>query len=178
LSFPFRESIARTTALSLFATAVVLAAPAAAIADNGPAPSPPAVDQYREGLPTAGSPSGGSDSKQARAALPPNLRARLRASGTPDAQILSQIATSPTYGAPQQRLTFTDSRDATSFPPHAQGDVPQEAAQRKGGTDETIARARRVIGLLVIMVVLLAGLTAFALVRRRRATGAVQLLAK
>lgn len=174
MSFPFRESIAGT-ALSLLATGVLLVAPPAAIADDDPAPPPPAVDQYRENLPTAGSPSGGSDSKQPGAGLPPKVRAQLKASGTRDAQVLRQIATSPAYGAPQQQLPRTDSRAAASLPAHVQRAGSQALAERNGST-AGIAGTMRLLGLLVLMAAVLG--TALVLARRRRAKGAAQLLPK
>lgn len=94
--------------LSFFMTAacvllLALAVPVYASA----APSPDdysAVDQYVETVPGAGGPQAGSD-EPSRRALPPGVAGLLETEGGNDSELLIELASSESLGAPQKRLS-------------------------------------------------------------------------
>jgi hypothetical protein len=93
------------------ALAVALAAPALALGQVTPPPPPQtlppdaAVLQYREAIPTGSGPvaPGGQGGRTAHTTpLAPAAERRLAARGGADGPILERVATSSSYGAPQQ----------------------------------------------------------------------------
>jgi hypothetical protein len=105
---PLLRGIAiRCTVVSV-AVLGVLALPAAAFADNG------LIDQYIEDVPTAGGAhhpgagSGGTGGSGTQAPTPPPatlssaVQTKLDAKGGKDSDLLREIATSPSYGAPPE----------------------------------------------------------------------------
>ena len=112
-----------------------------------------AIDQYRESIPTAsGRKATGSTGAAPLAPLPATVGERVRTQGGNDAELLTKVATSPAYGAPEPQSPRPRERAASSALPEASS----------SGS-----------GYVPFLVVALAGLAvagaAFAIARRRRA---------
>ena len=148
-----------------FATALAVAAlawPGAAIGQNGGL-----IDQYIEDIPTAGGahhPSGGStgtgnSGTQAPAPPPATLssavQTKLDAKGGKDSDLLRQIATSPSYGAPP----------ATSGQVPTPASSPDPLSAAVGAV--TNGGDGRMVGLFVAILAVTALSLGFAAARRR-----------
>jgi hypothetical protein len=141
-------------AVSTLGAALVWSGTAAA-ADPPPPPilpGVPAVDQYRENLPTGLGPvAPGATSRRGRP-LPPRAQAALRQAAPQVRAELTRVATSPAYGAPPAR----HARPSLTPPPR-----PSSASW---SSDVPLAR---VAGLALVLLAL-TGATAVAARRQRR----------
>ena len=90
----------------VFAWRFFLAAPGQALAETRrqPPPDTSAIDQYVEGVPTAGGGVANGVGKNRAKALPRRVSALIARDGGSDAETLGEIASSSTYGAPQKPL--------------------------------------------------------------------------
>jgi hypothetical protein len=115
----------RTRLLGLtVGVALLLVAPVAR------AEGPPAIDQYVESVPTAG----GGKATKAHTAIAATTQHAIARSGGADAQLLTKVATSATYGAPTTRLRPASQRAEPAPPPSALGAVGAAAAVGSGGS--------------------------------------------
>jgi hypothetical protein len=90
----------------LLVAVVVGAAPAPALgqpAPPPPLPGVPAVDQYREALPTAAGPVAAGQNAPRITPLPLAIERLVSSEGGTDAPLLERVATSSDYGAPPAR---------------------------------------------------------------------------
>ena len=137
---------------------------------------PSAIDQYVEDPPNAGgmTPNGNRPGGGTRN-LPPGVVAQIQKLGGSDAALLTQIATSPAYGAPTSALNGQKGAAAAGRPfgevagadPRADvsaGDSLAAAASAVQGGDA----ARLVVLLFVLAAITLGALATAALRQRRR----------
>ena len=177
-------------AATLFITVLAWAGPASAQLPNDAS----AVDQYVEDMPEAGGSSGvgigngsaggaGGTGSGGGAALPSGIASALQRDGGRDAEILREVATSPVFGAPQDRLGGKrGSREAREAIRSGElgGDTPGGVSGGTGGLSAGDALTTaigavqggdsgRLAGLLAALAVISAGaLTAAGLRHRRR----------
>src|SRR5258707_9428660 len=114
----------RTRPLGLAAGVVLLLATTVVGAEG-----PPAIDQYVESVPTA---SGGKATK-AHTVIASTAQHAIARSGGADAQLLTKVATSATYGAPTASLRPASQRVEPAPPPSTLGVVGAAAAIGSGG---------------------------------------------
>jgi hypothetical protein len=152
----------------LSAAVLVLGAiswPAVAAAAEPPPGS--AVSQYVEVIPSAtggtvprsSSPSASSPSAPAAVVLAPVVRKALAKQPAAQAKVLRDVATSPTYGAPQKRLRESGAGNAEAT---AQGTFPSPTAVAESGGPELPL-------LLVVVLGTAAALGGWAVYRRTSA---------
>jgi len=126
-----------------------------------------AVDQYVEDVPDAG---GSVDVRTANSTrggtasadgidLPSSVASALKQEGGRDAESLRQLATSPVYGAPRDRLGRMESSRET---------LDLVTSGRLDGEAPTTAIGTRLLGLLAALAVISAVALAAVLLRRRR----------
>src|SRR5687767_5589154 len=87
---------------TVFIALAFAAATPAVAADAPPIEDVSAIDQYRESVPTASGKRALGERGGVGEPLAPVARARLRASGGADAELLEDLATSPALGSPAE----------------------------------------------------------------------------
>jgi len=161
--------------------ATLLALPGTALAQTADDPS--AVDQYVEDVPTGGGSSvPGSKGKPKKTNLPPGVSAQISDQGGSDAALLSNVASSSDYGAPQktlERKTETsgytisgaqmERREAGGSAASPEDDVSAASALSSAIAADG-AGAARLIGLLALLFAVSLGALAVSAVRHRRRT--------
>jgi hypothetical protein len=153
--------------LAFSIVAALVAVDPAAAADPPPDPSDSALAQYVEQIPTSSGPKAVSqaDSQAAGGPLPAAAESELRAEGGDDAQLLEEVATSPSLGAPAHEPRNRAS--AQKGAPTSKSTGPEAVGASESTASELVSA--RVIGLLAVLGGVTLAAALFAASRRRSA---------
>jgi hypothetical protein len=141
------------------AGALLWTATAGAASPPPPPEDVPAVSAYVELVPTSRGSRRPSAGATRRGTLPREVEARLARQGGRDAPLLKEVATSPAYGAPTDRMRERKQTDPPAEPSDESTLGSAVSVATDGGDD-------RLIALALVLVVVTGGAAAAAYLRR------------
>ena len=172
-----RRSVPRRRVLAFAAivgaTLLAASAPAHAQLPGGPG----AVDQYVEDVPTGGGSSHPTAEAPSSTPAPSGVQQQIETPGGSDAPLLTQVVSSSTYGAPQERAAGKGGGGSSAERMERGGELPEAVSsgtESSGVVSSAVTAvegsdSRRLLGLLLALL----GVTAAAVVavglRQRRA---------
>jgi hypothetical protein len=161
----------RALVLAASVAATLLAAPGLAHAQLPDDPS--AVDQYVEDVPVGGGKAYPGMSQPSKASLPQGVTQQIASEGGSDAPLLTEIATSSAYGAPQKRLAKPRSGASSGDGEPAAGDdgEPSSGVLSTAVTAAEGGDSKRLLGLLLaLLAISVATIVAVAARHRKSST--------
>ena len=161
----------RALVLAASVAATLLAAPGLAHAQLPDDPS--AVDQYVEDVPAGGGKEYPGTSEPSKTSLPQGVTQQIASEGGSDAPLLTEIATSSAYGAPQKRLGRPGSGPSPADgDPAAGGDgEPSSGVLSTAVTAVEGGDSKRLLGLMLALLAISVA-TVVAVAARHRRSGA------
>jgi hypothetical protein len=171
-----RRPVSLLLLLAVAGAATLLILPASALAQTSDDPS--AVDQYVEDVPTDEGTTIPGTKKPKKKKLPAAVSNEIATQGGSDSELLTQVASSSDYGAPQRTIkrkakaatisgAGMERRETENGQADAQEDVSAASALSAGlGADG--GEAGRLVGLLVVLLLISLGAFAISGMRYRR----------